>query len=300
MTRDRGSAAAALRAAIDGRPLVLVGVAVATLFALWNLSEIVWDVLWIAREGHDQDWYNIASVSPATPYVTPAFRWTPAAAWIWATVVVPLGPITWRLLHIAALAAFRDWRLAAIVGVSFAFWMDLAEGNILTFVAVAAFWAVRENRVAAIAFVILAVLVPRPLMMPILAWLLWRRAEARWTLLVVATIVVLQALSIGELRPFIERLTNSGSELADPANFAPSIAIGWAWYPVALLLAWWAWRRGLLGTASVLVSPYWFGYYLLIVAADWRRLRPDEHSSERRENRGVEHDIARARYIASG
>ena len=78
------------------------------------------------------------------------------AAWLLPGMTA-MGLTLWRLLHLAALAAFGDWRIGVLLFVSFPFWADFVGGQILTFVALAAWWAYRGNRAAGLLFLLLAV-----------------------------------------------------------------------------------------------------------------------------------------------
>jgi len=116
----------------------------------------------------------------ADPYAEPKYRWSPVAAW----VSVPLLAIpywAWILLHVAAVLALRDWRASAIALVSWPFWQDAGVGNVLVFVVLAGWWALRGNRFAAVAYLALCLLMPRPLMLPLAAWLVWTSPWTRWT-----------------------------------------------------------------------------------------------------------------------
>ena len=73
-------------------------------------------------------------------------------------------------------------------------WFDIQTGNIMIFVAVTAVWAARGNRMATALFLVLTVLVPRPLMLPLAAWLLWHRPA--WRLPLVAFFVVHTAIVV--------------------------------------------------------------------------------------------------------
>jgi len=138
----------------------------------------------------------------------------------------------------------------------------------LVFVLLAAVWALRGNQIGVGAFLVLTVLVPRPLMAPVALWLLWK--HARWRLPFAAMVVgaVVASAAMGLLGPFIVRSLEAGSILHHSYNFAPSRLIGPAWLVIALPLAAWLTWKGRLGLASVLASPYWLPYYLLLGLAD--------------------------------
>jgi hypothetical protein len=241
----------------------------ATLAALFvvNLAQVAESVIYWRNAGPEaaDDWnVLVAAGRLADPYAVPGYRWSPAATWL-LPGITGLGLTAWRLLHLAALAAFGDWRIGVLLFVSFPFWADFVGGQILTFVALAAWWAYRGNRIAGVAFLLIAILVPRPLMFPLLGWLLWKRPWMRsWFvgLVVVHAGVVL----VGGLGPeWIERLGSTlGSEIAHHENLSPSRWIGIAWLPVAALLATYLTYRGRMGLASLAASVYLFPYYLLM------------------------------------
>lgn len=262
--------------------IVRVAVVVALLLvAAINAIGMAQTTLWLVRHGAaNGDWDNLARLTVSDPYSVAAFRWSPPAAWLWATLVVPIGLVAWQLLHLVALALMRDWRVVLLGLVSWPFWQDLANGNLMILVVLCAWWALRGNRVAAIGFVALSVLVPRPLMLPVLGWLLVRRPETRIWFAVIAVAVVGTSALAGQLDSWIDRtLVTAPQEMSVIWNIGPSRILGSAWIPIgAVLAALFAWR-GWLGTASVMISPYLFPYYLLMLLLDVpraldRRARP--------------------------
>jgi hypothetical protein len=179
-------------------------------------------------------------------------------------VLLPMGIGAWRALHFAVLLVLRDWRLAGLVLVSWPFWDDMVSGNVLTFAAVAAWVAVRGGRVGTVVFLTLAILMPRPLFLPVAIWLLWTRPWARGAAALLVGLHLVLVVISGYGLEWISRLVSSGgAEIAHPQNIGPTHWIGIAWVPVGLLLAVWLVRRGRLGVASFAASPYLFGYYLI-------------------------------------
>ena len=63
--------------------------------------------------------------------------------------------------------------------IAFPFWLDALSGNVIIFVVLAAWWAVKGNPVATGLYLGLCLLMPRPLMVPLAACLLWQRPEWR-------------------------------------------------------------------------------------------------------------------------
>lgn len=90
-----------------------------------------------------------------------------------------VGYWPWVAAHIACVFALRDWRLIVLTLTSWAFWFDTAQGNTLTFCFVIGVLALRGHRAASMAYLAMSLLMPRPLMLPLAAWLLWRGRELR-------------------------------------------------------------------------------------------------------------------------
>lgn len=239
---------------------------------------LTWNGYWLARQlinlavaydGAAVDWHYLAAAAAApNPYSVETFRWSPVAAWA-LMAIVPLGLTAWRLAQVAAVFTLRDWRVIALVLLSAPFWMDVTSGQAMTFVAVAAWHAVRGGRIGTWLFLAFALLMPRPLMLPVLIWLLWRRPELRlgFVLLLVVHSVAVVASGLG--LDWVARLLQSGSELRHVNNLAPSRWIGAAWVPIGLALAGWLTLRGRLGLASLAASPYLFPYYLLMAILEF-------------------------------
>ncbi len=246
------------------------------------LALIAWNVWWLqqlqawAGVGLPHtDWSFFLGMDPRSPYSTaPGFRWSVPVAALWVWVIQPLGYGVWTLLHVVAVLTIRPWRAAGLVLLSFPFWFDLANGNVMTFAFVAAWHALQGRRAGVVAFCLIAALVPRPLMLPVLAWLLWHRLDARLAFTVGASLAIGGGLVTGTFGEWIGRLTTlSTPEILSPNNLGPSALIGAAWAPIGLalgaVLAW----KGRLGLASLAVSPYLIHYYLLMAFLE---LRPDQ------------------------
>lgn len=230
--------------------------------AYWVLRQFI--NLAVAYDGAAVDWHHLAAATAASnPYSIESFRWSPVAWW-GLHLVVPLGLTTWRTAQLAAVLTLRDWRAIVVVLLSAPFWMDVTSGQVMTFVAVAAWHAVRGGRIGTWAFLALALLVPRPLMLPVLIWLLWQRPGLRGGLAVLVVVSGLAVIASGLGADWVQRLLQSGSEIHHVNNLAPSRWIGGAWVPIGLALAAWLTLRGRLGLASLAASPYLFPYYLLM------------------------------------
>jgi hypothetical protein len=204
-----------------------------------------------------------------------AFRYSPLLAYLFAALA-PMGVVAWRLLHIAALGAMvvadrRLWPVAGLALVSWPFWFDVEAGNLLTFVFVAGALALRGNPVGIGAFGLLAVLVPRPLMLPLLAWILWRQPAWRVPLAGLAVAAGILTLLTDQAGTWLGALFASADEIESVLNFGPSRLVGLVWVPVGLAMAAFLTWRGRIGLASLAASPYWFPYYFLVLL--WEAVR---------------------------
>jgi hypothetical protein len=229
------------------------------------------------------DWQGLVDAanriaSGANPYVgqTYAFRWSPLAAWL----LVPFtaaGLQVWQLLHFAALLVLP--RSAILISVAcFAFWVDVAMGNVVTFGFVLAYMALSGRRHGAVAFTVFALLVPRPLYIPLLVWLWLRQPTERRWMVAAAVVIGVLTLATGYAGSWFEILRDSTGDIANATNMAPSALIGYAWVPVGIVLSILAFRRGWIGTASLLFSPYWLPYYFQMVVLDLIRRPKGEPS----------------------
>jgi hypothetical protein len=201
-----------------------------------------------------------------------AFRYSPFVAYLFAAISV-IGPLVWRVLHIAAVGAIAlpDRRLALLTLVAWPFWFDVEAGNLTTFVFVLAVLALGGRRWAIGGFLLATLLIPRPLMLPIAIWLLWRHPEWRLSFVAMFVVHALAVLTTGWGAPWIGALAASSSEMGSALNFGPSRLIGWVWVPVGLGLAAILTLRGRLGLAALAASPYWLPYYFLFPLLELRR-----------------------------
>lgn len=249
------------------RPLRWLIPLTAAALAAWSISLIVWR-LSLGPETWGADWGNlVTAATSADPYAQGVgFRWSPVAAWLLVPIVAA-GPAVWAAAHFAVLPMLRDWRSIAIVLLFYPFWFDVMLGNALTFVFVAAWLALSGSRWATWTFYAMTVLMPRPLMLPVTAWLLWQRPESRLPFAAIFVVhAALVALS-GFGDEWLTRLiVTPGGEMTHPGQWAPTRLIGWAWVPIGAALAVWFTWRGRLGLASVVIQPYLFaGYFLMVL-----------------------------------
>jgi hypothetical protein len=207
-----------------------------------------------------------------------AFRYSPLLAYVFAALA-PMGVLAWRFLHLAALGAMvaadrRLWPVAAMALAAWPFWFDVDAGNLITFVLVTGALALRGKPVGIGAFLILALLVPRPLMLPLLGWCLWRHPNWRIPFAGMAVAAGLLTLLTGQAAAWLSVLVASTDEISSVLNFGPSRLLGIAWVPFGLALAVFLTFRGRIGLASLAASPYWFPYYFLMLL--WEAVRPPQ------------------------
>lgn len=201
-----------------------------------------------------------------------------------------VGLVAWRAAHFAALVLLPSRRLALLLLVSYPFWFDVNTGNLMVFVLLAAAWAYRGNGVATTAYLALCVLIPRPIMLPLLAWLLWQRPAWRLPFVGMALIGVLTAIPTGYLPTWIGSLLQSGTnEIVNDFNLSPSRFLGPLWLIIGLPLAGWLTLRGRLGWASMAISPYLLPYYVQMLGLEL--VRPQDASEPAARHRSVSTEI---------
>lgn len=203
-----------------------------------------------------------------------AFRWSPIAAWL----LVPITAMpfaAWVALHAATLALLRHLPLIVLVGASWPFMLDVVDGGIMIFVAVTGFWAVRGKGWASVAFLTMAILVPRPLMLPGALWILLKSPALRLPFIGALLLHGLAVAATGWHDEWIARLLSSGTDMANPFNLSPSRVVGAWWMVVGVPLGLVLFRRGRVGLASLAISPYILPPYLLILLLERSPFVPD-------------------------
>ncbi len=200
------------------------------------------------------------------------FVWSPVAAWIMAGAAL-LGYWAWAAIHVAAILLLRQPLLIGLALVSYAFWFDVAQGNTVTFVFVAGVLAIGGSRGASLAYFALLVLMPRPLMVPLAVWLLWKDHSLWRPFAAIFVVHAALVVASGDIVPWVASMLNH--ELAPGITVGPTAWVGRAWLLAGVPLAWLAWR-GHLGWASLAVSPYVTPQYLLFLL--WELVPGASHS----------------------
>jgi hypothetical protein len=264
-----------LRMALISAAVVLVAILNAWLFTVTR---------WHLPGGEAADWTSFVEAgrritsggSVYTVEADYAFRYSPLLAYLFAALA-PMGVLVWRILHIVVLGVMvaidrRLWPVAVLALVAWPFWFDVEAGNVITFILAAGALALRGNSIGIGAFLGLSLLVPRPLMLPVLGWILWRHSGWRLPFAGMAVVATLLTLFSGLAAAWLAVLVASSDEMTSVLNFGPSRVIGVAWVPIGLIAAaFLTWRRR-IGLASIAASPYWFPYYFMVLL--WEAVGP--------------------------
>ena len=201
------------------------------------------------------------------------YVFSPIAGAIMAAVV-PLGYAFWWALHLAVLPLLRDWRLITLTILSVPFWVDTMVASTVTWPFVAGALALRGSHWGGITYLALFALMPRPVHLPLAAWLLWQRPALRLPALgmVIATLAVTLWLGYGE--EWRANLLWSGTDYLSAAhNFSPTRIFGMSWLVIGLPLAAWLLWRGWVGLAGMAMAPYLLPPYFLMLLWDQRITR---------------------------
>lgn len=192
-----------------------------------------------------------------------AYRYSPVMAPILG-VLTSVGLEVWRIAHLLVLVVLPlPVALATIL--TWGFWWEFSTGHLTVFSFVLGFAAMRGNRWAAIGFIALALLMPKPLFVPVSVWLLWKLPGIRWPVAVLFVVHALAVLATGYAGDWVAALLTGTTDLGTKIDYGPARLIGAWWVLIGLPLAVWLTWKGRLGFASLAASPYWLPYYLVLV-----------------------------------
>jgi len=204
--------------------------------------------------------------------------WSPVAAWIMAGVTT-LGYWTWVGIHVAVVFLMRDWLLVFMTLIAWPFWIDTAQGNVVTFVLVFGFLALRGG--PALPYLVLCLLVPRPIQAPLALWLLWKRPESRVPFAVAFVVHAALVWGSGYLDEWVEAAMRfAASDIARDFTLGPTALFGSAWLIVGIPLGAWLLWRGHVGFAGMAWSPYFLEIYSLVGL--WEVRGSGKHVNRRR------------------
>lgn len=246
----------------------------------WNLilaGSVAFDWRIFVEAGHrfwagSPDLYEVSELysfrhSPVMAMLMPAVAW--------------IGPLGIRLVTMAAALAMPTWPMRILAIASWPFAMDLQHGALITVIVVIAAHAMRGSRGSSVAFIVLSLLSPRPLMIPVAAFLLWQQPWLRRPTLVLFVAHAIAVAATGYGDEWIGMLTSVGTDaIATPYNLSPSRFLGSAWLPVGALLAGvLTWRRH-PGWAALAINPYVLPHYLLLLLLEILPRRHRKHDTE--------------------
>lgn len=223
-------------------------------------------------------WWPLASWGSAV-YEHP-WRYSPVLLPV-AALVVAGGPWVLGAAHLVVLATLTRlgfWMLW-LVALSAFFWVDLLVGNVFTFVAIAGAFALAGSRGGALLFLVMTLLMPRPVQIPLGLWLLWKRAELRTPFAIAFGVHAVGVLASGLAGPWIGALFGSLSQASEPFALGPGRLLG-AWWviigiPAAALMVWRGSAR-VAALAGLVASPYLLPQHLLMGVIAVPRTRVDE------------------------
>ena len=204
--------------------------------------------------------------------------WPPIATALFAWVVVPLGYPVWFGLHFAVLPFLRSWGLIAVTILSLPFWIDVVVGHTTVFVAVAGVAALRGSRSGAVASIALFSLAPRPLQVPLMAWLLWKRPDTHVPFAAIAVVTITITLASGQTDEMLGAIAAiQPQQMALEVNFSLTRWIGPAWFIISIPLAAWLTYKGRVGLAGLALTPYTLPSYWLVLLWELIRRPADGH-----------------------
>lgn len=277
------------------RALILIGkVLVFCVVAVPNLYLAGRSIAIILSGGEAVDWVQYLDASRRVTEgglyaqtMDYGWRYSPMAALAFGLLGL-MGTTAWRLLHLVAAAAMPRLLMSAITLASWPLWYDVETGNTVALFLLAGAWALAGSKLATGAYFIGLILIPRPLMMPLGVWLLWKRPEWRLPVLGLFVVHAVAVLATGWADEWInELIATPASIYRSSTNVGPSRFVGLAWMIVGLPLGAWLTWKGRVGWASLAVSPYLLPYYLLMGLLELAPKR-DDASPSRSTHQGCE------------
>jgi len=237
--------------------------------------------LTIALGPHVDDWQLFTSLATRLEEgdlyrTSPAFVWSPVAAWILAAVTA-IGYWPWVVLHFLSLILVRPPWLAVLTLSSWAFWWDTASAHTMTFVFVCGLLAIRGNRGGSLAYLALTILMPRPIQFPLALWILWKMPGTRMPFAGLALGHAVLVILIGLHWEWIQAMATFGGA---SSGIGPARYLGIAWLAIGIPLGLWLASVGKLGWAGVAISPHHLPQYLLMPLLDLGRRNADSPTTD--------------------
>lgn len=255
-----------------------------------NVVLVVITLPWVFGTSAGHDW-QIYLEAGRRVFVGGLYEWGGPYAWSYSpllayafAILAPLGYLGWTLLHIVALGALRTAPIVALILLlSWPFWVDVYNGNTMVFVVVAAALASHGSRLATMVYFALCLLMPRPIMLPLLIWILWRRRQTRVPFGILAIVNAIAIWLTGYASAWIQALLRVNDAVgASARDIGPAAIFGNVWVVLGAALAFLFTVRGRVGWASLAASPYWLPQYLLMAVLEAPQFRPSSHDRDDR------------------
>lgn len=239
----------------------------AALYVGLNLSFVLGSPVLESHEIGRAIWKALADGRP--PYDTGTevpFAFSPLMVPV-MVVASSVGIWAWGLLHVGAVLLLRTPLLIVLVIGSWGFWTAFAESNPFVFAFVAGVLAMRGSRTAAIVYMALLFLMPRPVQIPLAMYLIWTMPAIRipaFGLFVAHGAIV---LATGLADDWIAIM----AAVANPWwNIGPTAWLGLGWLVAGIPLGTWLLSRGRVGWAGLAWSTYLVPHNLLMPLVERR------------------------------
>ena len=238
----------------------VTGVALRALLIVAWVALNVW-LLWVMGYGQAGDWGIFRAGVARADFIFP-----PITMVVWQLLVLPIGFVGFAILHFIALLALRDLVLIVVFLGSFPFWHDTLLGNVNMFGVVAGVVALRGSRASGLAYIAFVLLFPKPVFVPLAAYLVWQLPNVRVPAALMSTVVVAVTLASGFADDWLVRAINISGDYPYRAwDIGPTRVLGLTWLVVGAPLAAWLTFKRHPGWAGLAVTPYLVPVYAAVL-----------------------------------
>lgn len=219
-----------------------------------HMDWLLWEV--VSSSLSDGEMYGGGSQVP--------FLWSP----LMAPVMALFNSAPWLLVlaHFLVLPLLRSPLLIGLVLVSYGFWADIA--NMFTFVMVSGVLAWRGSRPAALVYIGLFLLMPRPVQLPLALLLVARMPSIRLAAAALTLSQGLAVLTTGMAAAWVSAMVEYGTGAHFDIGLTYHIGMWWLVLGIPLALILTVGRRP--AWAGLMMSPYLLPqYFLILLVEDW-------------------------------